>query len=240
MKLYMHEGTSVSGRKGNATRLWRKRSNKFKLLLMDAKKEFFDIVKKEFAPALRDVGFKGSGQNFRRVQDEVINVVNIQGNKYGGSCAVNLGLHLTFLPLNWTDQLPDIKRIKAYDCEFRMRLAPRYRNDYWWKFGSWLHTPTKKARHLINVYFQYGEPRFKRFNTVEKIVSMLSIDDIKTKCITNPFGTVAVQRGALTMARIYQHRGKVSRAKEFAKAGLDNIGRTETLRPALEEIINSA
>lgn len=70
----------------------------------DGKKEFFGLLKDRFARALWQAGFKGSGQTFRRVQGEVINAINIQVNKYGGSVAVNLGLHLTFLPVCWSNQ----------------------------------------------------------------------------------------------------------------------------------------
>jgi hypothetical protein len=100
---------------------------------MDAKEVFFDILKTEFAPKLRKLEFIGSGQNFRRVRGQIINVINVQGNKYGGSCAVNLGLHLTFLQVCWSSALPDVHKVKETDCEFRTRLAPGGKSDYWWK-----------------------------------------------------------------------------------------------------------
>ena len=206
---------------------------------MDAKKVFFSVLKDEFAPKLRDIGFKGSGQNFRRINGEIINTINIQAHKYGGSCAVNLGLHLTFLPLNWADQLPDIKKIKEIDCEFRMRLAPKNKSDYWWKYGGLLDSPTKKARHLIETYFEYGEPHFTEFGKVEKIASMLSIEDIENNDYIKVFGGDTQQRGALAMARIHKHLGDISKAKEFAKIGLNNLGRAVALKPAFEEIINA-
>ena len=65
---------------------------------MNNKDEFLQVIKDEFAPRLRDIGFKGSGHNFKRINNEIINIINIQVNKYGGSYAVNLGLHLTFYP----------------------------------------------------------------------------------------------------------------------------------------------
>ena len=65
---------------------------------------FLDAVKAEFAPQLRGLGFSGTGKHFRHVNGEIINAINIQGNTYGDSCAVNLGLHLTFLPVNWAQR----------------------------------------------------------------------------------------------------------------------------------------
>jgi len=206
---------------------------------MDNKKVFFEILKQEFSPKLREIGFKGSGQNFRRVNKEVINTINIQVDKYGGGCAVNLGLHLTFLPLCWADKLPDIENIKEIDCEFRMRLAPKNKTDYWWKYGGMLSPPSKKAHHLIETYFTYGEPHFQTFNTIEKVSNMLSVEDIKKSDYINVFGGVISQRGALAMARIHKHLGDITKAKEFASFGLDNLGTAIALRSAFEEIIDA-
>lgn len=206
---------------------------------MDAKKVFFNVLKEEFAPKLRDAGFKGSGQNFRRINGEIINIINIQAHKYGGSCSVNLGLHLTFLPLNRAAQLPDIRKIREIDCEFRMRLAPNNKSDYWWKYGGLLHSPTKKARHLIETYFEYGEPHYKEFDEIEKIASMLSIEDIEKKDYIKVFGGITQQRGALTMARIHMRLGDIPKAREFAKIGLANLGRAVALKPAFEEILDA-
>ena len=137
---------------------------------MIAKEIFFNILKEEFAPRLRNIGFKGSGQNFRRLNGEIINTINIQGHKYGGSCAVNLGLHLSFLPVNWSDQLPDVKTIKEVDCEFRKRLAPKNKGDYWWKYTGLIDSTEKKARHLIETYFN---------NIADESIHKKNIDFIK-------------------------------------------------------------
>lgn len=48
---------------------------------MDYKKLFFDQLKDDFIPQIRDAGYKGSGQNFRRIQNGVVHAINIQGNK---------------------------------------------------------------------------------------------------------------------------------------------------------------
>lgn len=170
-------------------------------------------MKNEFSPKLREVGYQGSGQNFRRVSNETINVVNIQISKYGGSCAVNLGLHFAFLPLNWSAELPVGKKIKEVDCEFRMRLSPKVNHDYWWEYDGLLSSPTRKANHLIETYFNYGEPRFKSLDTVEKFARSLSIDALKMNQEVSVFGIMARPRAALTMARIHQHLGDLNKAK---------------------------
>jgi len=206
---------------------------------MSKKKIFFDVLKQELSPGLRGLGFKGSGQNFHRVKNKVVNIVNIQIDKYGGSCAVNLGLHLLFLPSNSHIELPSLEKIKEYDCEFRTRLAPHSKTDYWWKYDSFLGSPQKKAHHLISTYFAHGEPQFANFDTVEKIAAMFTIDDLKKKDLLKVFGFVTLQPGALAMARIHQHLGNISKARQFADFGLDNLGSATNLKPLYEDILSA-
>ncbi len=206
---------------------------------MDKKTTFFNILKQEFSPNLRKVGFKGSGQYFRRIRKEVVNVLNIQVNRYGGSCAVNLGLHLAFLPMSSIDERPNLEKIKEYECEFRTRLSPNKKSDYWWKYDGFLGSPEKKARHLIDTYFKYGETLFSNFDSLEKIAAMFTIDDFERNDLLYVFGATTIQRGALTMARVHCHLGNNSKAKAFANLGLKNLGRATILQPQYEEILNS-
>lgn len=206
---------------------------------MNAKEIFFNVLKEEFIPKLRSVGFKGSRQNFRRINGEVINTINIQVTSGGGRCAVNLGLHLTFLPSDDISKLPDVKKIREVECEFRMRLAPKNIGDYWWEYDELSGSPSEKARHLIETYFEYGEPSFKKFDEVEKIASMVSIEDIVGyNYYTKIFGCITQARVALAMARIHKHLGNISKAQDFAKIGLD-FGAGSALQPIFEEIINT-
>ena len=204
----------------------------------DPRKMFYSLIRDEFAPKLRELGFKGSGSHFRRIRGEVINTINIQGRTHGGSSAVNLGLHLTFLPVNWADQLPDLKTVKEIDCEFRNRLAPGGEGDYWWKYRSLL-SASKNVAHLIDTYLAYGEPEFSKFDAVEKISNMIALDEIRADNYIKVFGGITAVRAALTMARIHRHLGNNDEAGAFAEAGLANLGRGIRVKPQLEEILDS-
>ena len=207
---------------------------------MDAKSVFFDVLKSEFAPKLRGLGFLGTGNHFRRLNGEIINAINIQGNKYGGSCAVNLGLHLTFLPLTWCSALPDVRKIKEIDCEFRTRLSPDMKSDYWWEYGGLRNSPTQSARHLIDTYLERGEPHFQQYDSVEKIAAMISVDEIKQGSYLYTFGGITSVRAALAMARVHTHLGNTIESKQFAEAGLENIGNASLLRREFESILAGA
>lgn len=218
---------------------------------MDAKEAFFNCLKTEFAPKLRAFGFKGSGQNFRRFHDEVIHVINIQVNKYGGSCCVNLGLHLTFLPIAGETLLKDPKKLRASSCEFRWRLAPGGATDYWWGYekgiaahlpyqmeGGKGRGPVEKARDLIKTYVDYGEPRFQSVMTIEAVARLFQPDDIGSGKSLPLYGYTH-SRGALTMARIHRYLGNEKLTKQFAQVGLENIGKAKALRKEFESILQT-
>lgn len=216
---------------------------------MNAKEAFFNCLKSEFAPKLRALGFKGSGQNFRRIRDEVIQVLNIQVNKYGGSCCVNLGLHLTFLPIAGESPLTDPKKLRASSCEFRWRLAPPGATDYWWGYeegvaahfpfrmeGGKGQGPIEKARDLMKTYDAYGEPRFQSVMSAEAVARLFQPDDIGSGKPL-PLYSYTHARGALTMARINRYLGNVESARQFAEVGLENIRKGKALRREFEKIL---
>ncbi len=201
------------------------------------KKEFLNILKTEFAPRLRDAGFQGSGQNFRRVQGEVIHAINVQANKYGGSYAVNLGLHLTFLPLTWSRRVPDPAKIFAYECEFTTRLAPPGKSDYWWRYGGLLVKSANSARHLIETYSRYGQPQFAACDTIEKILTRLSVESLRAG-IEPPLPGMASPLGtAVSAARVHLHRGDKAQARALAQYALANSDQVPKIKPVLEEIL---
>ena len=205
----------------------------------DDKKEFYGFLRDKFAPELRKVGFKGSGRHFRRVNGEIINAIWIQGDKHGRGCAVNLGLHLTFIPVNWQEELPDVATVKEIDCEFRTRLSPKNKGDYWWKYDGLLTSPSKSAGHLIRTYFDRGEPRFKCYASVEDIGSMLSPMQLRSGDYFEDCWNTTMPRIALVMARIQLHLNNGKLAREYASIGLQRLGRAVALKQSLEEIANA-
>jgi len=206
---------------------------------MDSKTTFTNYLREHFAPLLRSTGFNGSGSNFRRISNDVIQCVNIQGNKYGGSCAVNLGLHLTFLPIAHTGKCPNIKTVKEVDCDFRKRLTPDDAGDYWWDYKGSILDPTKNAKHLIRTYEENGATCFAKCISTDQVAAMITVDDLRSNTVIHTFGTMTVPRASLTMARIHAHIGNGALAREYANIGLENIGRATALKEKLQAVINA-
>jgi hypothetical protein len=204
-----------------------------------SKERFLARLKGEFVPKLRGAGFTGSGQNFRRVQGEVIHALNIQGNKYGDSCAVNLGIHLTFFPAKSLQSVPDLKKFCEIDCEFRRRLAPNGQSDHWWKYECAPSSPEKNADSLIDTFFNIGETYFTAYNSTDAIGNSLKACLISepTSTAARPIGGATLVRQFLAGARIYAHHGNAEQSRKFAVAGLASLGKAVGLREEFEAFL---
>ena len=155
---------------------------------------------------------------------------------------MNVGLHLTFLPI-WSEELPNPSKIKEIDCEFRRRVAPDGAHDYWWEYGNTSESAQRSARHLIATYFAGGEDRFQRFTTIESITNMCPIEFLKAEPPVFKsdllFGPITISRMALAMARIHEHIGNRTLARQFAEVGLAKVGNAKALISRFQKIIDS-
>lgn len=190
----------------------------------------------EFIPRLRELGFKGSGKNFRRVRGETINAINIQGSSTSVRFYVNLGLHLSFLPAGYRDEPIPAGKIKEIDCEFRWRLHPQ---DNWkidWSYGGSGEESAAIARNVLQAYLDYGEPAFQRFPTAEVLADAIPLDRMKSgKWNVAPLTGTEI-RFILTFARIHSHLGDRELARQFAELGLSRLGSATGLLADFQEL----
>lgn len=201
---------------------------------------FYAVLKSEFFPKLRAAGFKGSGQNFCRVIGEVIHAINIQGNRWGGSCIVNLGAHVSYLPAMGGKPVGAWK-YKVIDCEFNGRIVDPSSGD-WWQYGSSSAVAESSARSLVTTYFAEAEPKFSHYSTVASFLAAMETKANGAAHQLPILGTVDFgplpARAALAAARIHRHEGNVSEARRFARMGLEGIAGDAgiALRPELEAL----
>jgi len=163
-----------------------------------------------------------------------------------------IGLHLTFLPVAGGTQLANPKKLRATSCDFRWRLAPPDVTDYWWGYDTGVSAhlpfgmeggkgqgPVEKARRLIETYEAYGEPQFQSVLTVGAVAQLFQPDDIGLK-EQLPLYSFTHARGALAMARIHSYLEDRELARQFARAGLENIGKAKALRSEFEDILQAS
>lgn len=209
--------------------------------MSSCQEHFHAVLKAEFGPKLREAGFKGSGHNYRRVIGDAINAINIQGNPWGGSCMVNLGIHLTFLP-DTLNKVRDPATFKVINCEFDRRISDDTTSDGWWSYGDTVAVAEASARSLIRTFLTKGEPYSRHYSTVPTILSALICQANRT---TEPppglcgIGPTPV-RAALTAARILRFRGEIAESRRLAQIGLTTLGDARALKTELETLAGQA
>ena len=217
---------------------------------MNSRDTFFTALRNEWKPFLTRIGFQGNGERFQRVAGEVIHAIALQDSKHGGSCCVNLGVHLSFLPLT-AGGLPQAGvQVRAESCEFQWRLTPPGYTDYWWAYeqGIAAHLPLsmlqeansgllERAHHLARTYETIGEPAFQRLSTVDQVANLIKLEDLAKEWRIVPEYSFLPGRAGLSMARIHQHLGNKELARKFAESGLERVGKARTIRSELEKFL---
>lgn len=208
---------------------------------MQARLIFFEHLKSEFNPQLTSLGFSGDDRTYRRVRGDVISMVNIQEHRRGDRCCINLALHLTFLPASWARHSLSIDKLTAADCEFLWRLSPLHKRDYWWRYSRLFKSPVRCAGHLIRTFMERGEALFDRYRSADDFAGLFKPDDFTTGAWlkAEPDG-IKPRRGALTMARIHLHLGRIAEAKAFAQAGMELISSATALAAEYRNILQVA
>ena len=176
-----------------------------------------DALRLHLAPLLRADGFKGSGRNYRRTVNDMVQVVNVQGSRWGGSFAINLGLHPLALPIR-SDQPADPRKINEIDCVFRRRLREDER-DQWWSHDS-AESAVAAVKAAAGVYQRVGRALLERQSGPAAPIWTLRPEELdQAGAHLEGFTLSTFGEGALAtvMARIRHASGDVAAARAFAR-----------------------
>jgi hypothetical protein len=187
-------------------------------------------------PHLKEDSFTGSGRTFRRVTNGWIQVVNVQGSRYGGQFAVNLGIHPTLIP-DVLGIIPDVKKFTEPQCEFRRRLAESG-GDQWWKHDATQESMDAAVIAAAEVYARIGRPLMALAGGLDCPFNSLTAQDFSMGGYKSlGFGSTNV-RMALALARLRKAEGKLSESKAFAAYGLAHVGSAGSLSAELKRLSN--
>jgi hypothetical protein len=203
---------------------------------MDARSRFLAKFKALVVPVLKEEGFRGSGNDFRRQIKEVIHVINLQGSRHGGECCVNLGIHLTFFPLLGSGSLPTPEKITEPECEFRTRLHEPDIVDQWWPYGSSEDEAEASALSIKQTYLNVGRDFLGQFLVFPGDFTRITPESFAERTVHNCPPTFTKTRALLAQARIYDHLGNRDFASRFAKMALADVGRAVLLKAELERL----
>jgi hypothetical protein len=178
-------------------------------------------IKAFLAPALRDDKFVGSGRTYRRTVDGLIQVVNVQGSRYGGSFAINLACHPVSIP-DVVDHPADPKRLTESLCEFRRRLAEG-NGDKWWDHDGTAASMEAAVRAAVQLYVGRGRQLLDRMVGTNGLVARVTASQLDNDTFDLAGFASTKVRMALALSRLRKIEGRLSEARDFAMVALKHL-----------------
>jgi hypothetical protein len=141
--------------------------------------EFKKLSTKFLAPRLREKGWKGSGFNFYRTTDNnIVQILGIQGSWYGGSVCCEIAIHFDFIPdlAGKTDP----SKVSYASCLVRQRLSPKGEGDYHWTFRDNEDDNIKSLNQIFEAVEKFGEKFYQNFNNFPSPFARIKPNDFLT------------------------------------------------------------
>ena len=190
-------------------------------------------IKDHLTPALKSDGFFGSGRTFRRVSGDLIQVVQVQGSRFGSKFAVNLGIQPQSIP-DVGGNSPDATKIRESLCEFRRRLSET-KSDQWWEHEGSKESMDAAVQAAASVYGTVGRRLFSEMSGPESPLHTVTPAQFDAEQVRfSGFGSTKV-RMARSLALMRQSTGNLADASAFARIALASLGNATALRAELEE-----
>jgi hypothetical protein len=191
-------------------------------------------INDHLSPALKSDGFFGSGRTFRRISGDLIHVVNVQGPRYGGRFAVNLGIQPRCIP-DVVGNSPDATKLRAELCEFRRRLSEA-KSDQWWEHEESKDSMDAAVRAAAAVYTTIGRRLFSELSGPESPLHKVTPAQFEAGNHSfSGFSSTKV-RMARSLALMRQSVGNLTDASAFARIALANLRVAHFLRAELEAL----
>jgi hypothetical protein len=181
-------------------------------------------VLKRIAPALRALGFRGSGQNYRKAEGDFVFIINFQGSRSGDTFFVNLGAQPVFIP---AEGYADLDKLKEYECVLRRRVGGEWPWDM--PNGGAIEPLLADITATQAAFFGHAQTLREAIasGTTERLLREFSA------------GTTQA-RAALHLTRAAVALGHPDQARSLAVRGLELAGDAATiLRSQLQQVLTS-
>lgn len=188
--------------------------------------DFKKLIKDDFSPLMHKHGFSGSGFHYYlQTKEHYIYTLIIQPNRYGGSCRIEVGVHLDFLP-DTIGKYPPARELEPCDCYIRWQLGPNFSFSGWWKYGNSAIKAKKSIRQMMQTVKEDILPFFKFFSGFPQPLLTIKPQDLEhnlsnLKKIYDCWPSDVVL--ALLLAEFHLYLKNLEQAKAFAKWGLDHV-----------------
>jgi hypothetical protein len=180
-------------------------------------------ILKKVSPILRALGFRGSGQNYRKTEGDFVFVINFQGSSSGDRFYVNLGAQPVFIP---AEVNADLTALKEYECVLRSRVG----TEWPWQMSD-------QAFDSLTAEINSAQAAF--FGNAQTLRSALAIDSPEELLRKFSSGTTPA-RATLHLARAATRLGHIETARRLVDCGLELAGdRATTLRAELRRVLQT-
>lgn len=183
--------------------------------------EFKNLVKDHFSPKLRSIGWKGSGFNYRKIEENhVIKVFGIQGSWMGGSVCCETAIHFDF----FSDLTGKSKNKVTYaSCVIRQRLSPKGEGDYHWWFRNKEEENIKSIKEIWEAFKNHGQKFYEEFDDFPSPFDKIDVQDLisnKHYKLLNKYKIYNDINFAWVLKEINQFIGNMAKAKQFSEYGM--------------------
>ncbi|NDV44901.1 DUF4304 domain-containing protein [Flagellimonas sediminis] len=134
--------------------------------------EFRKLVTKHFSPKIRELGWKGSGFSFKKIDDNhVVNLFGIQGSWMGGSVCCETAIHFDFYP--------DFEKMTYAGCVIRKRLSPVGEGDYHWRFSNKEESNIESVQSIWTAFEKHGQKFYRDFESFPSPFDKIRPEDLE-------------------------------------------------------------
>lgn len=174
-------------------------------------------IREHLAPLLREDGFGGTGRTYRRTVNGWVQILNVQGSKYGDAFAVNLAIHPVAVP-DCIGRTVDPKKLTHDACELRQRLSEDGEDQWWAHFGE-RESMDEAVRCAASVYATHGRALLHRLAGNPSPLDTFTPDQLVNSMSDLAGFKAPAGRVALLFARVRRLEGRAQEAAGFVERG---------------------
>lgn len=194
---------------------------------------FAAMLERHLAPALHADDFVGQGWEWSRLRDPVVNCIQIQPRSDHIACCVNLGVHLTFLPVAGGSSRSEWPNISQPDCEIKHRLAWEGESEHWWMYED----AEDAVSDLVACCQKHGKAFFDQFGQFPRPFVDIAPEDVGNESVAKLFPVMTKVRKVLLLARVHDYLGNAEQAVQFSQIGKETAGPAVGPKAAFRELL---
>tara|TARA_R110000850_G_scaffold158622_1_gene282875 strand:+ start:1183 stop:1845 length:663 start_codon:yes stop_codon:yes gene_type:complete len=185
---------------------------------------FKKLISKHFSPRIRELGWKGSGFHFRKIEDNhIVKIFGLQGNWYGGSVYCETAIHFDFIP-----DLAGrpINKTTYASCVIRERMSPKGDGDYYWNFKDKVEENIESINQIWTTFENHGQKFYKDFANFPEPFTSITPADFNSNMSLSILDKYFIQNKihlVWLLKEINQFIGKMDLATDFAEVGMKMV-----------------